>query len=140
MRVVLTKNLHNALHGTPCTFTPQDAETYNEVTETNLKSIDLDVDVAFIHDPQPAGLIRARDSHQAKWMWRCHIDVSSPAPGAWEFIAPMVKRYDLGVFSAPQFSRALDYPQVLISPSIDPLATSDLNISWLSPPACTWPD
>ena len=122
---VLTKNLHNALHGRPVSFGAPDAGTYNEVCAENLKYLDLDVDIAFIHDPQPAGLVRSRDSHSAKWIWRCHIDVSAPAPGAWEFIAPMVERYDLSVFSAPQFARALDMPQVLISPSIDPL--SDKN-------------
>ena len=122
---VLTKNLHNALHGRPVSFGARDAATYNEVCTENLNSLDLDVDIAFIHDPQPAGLIRSRDSHSAKWIWRCHIDVSAPAPGAWEFIAPMIERYDLSVFSAPQFARALEMPQVLISPSIDPL--SDKN-------------
>ena len=122
---VLTKNLHNALHGRPVSFGARDAGTYDEVCTENLKSLDLDVDLAFIHDPQPAGLVRSRDSHSAKWIWRCHIDVSAPAPGAWEFIAPMVERYDLSVFSAPQFARSLDMPQALISPSIDPL--SDKN-------------
>lgn len=124
----LTKNLHNALHGMPVSFTAQDSATYSKVTDENLKSIDLDVDVAFIHDPQPAGLIRARDSNGAKWIWRCHIDVSAPAPGAWEFIAPMVQRYDLTVFSAPQFGRPLKNPQLLISPSIDPLSDKNREI------------
>ena len=124
----LTKNLHNALHGMPVSFTAQDSATYSEVTDENLKSMDLDVDVAFIHDPQPAGLIRARDTNGAKWIWRCHIDVSAPAPGAWEFIAPMVQRYDLTVFSAPQFGRSLKNPQLLISPSIDPLSDKNREI------------
>ncbi|HEV2171614.1 MAG TPA: glycosyltransferase [Candidatus Binatus sp.] len=122
---VLTKNLHNALHGAPINFTPADRQVFNEITEKNLKTLDLEVDVRFIHDPQPAGLIRARDGGDGKWMWRCHIDVSAPAPGAWEFIAPMVERYDLSVFSAPQFARTLQMPQVQIAPSIDPL--SDKN-------------
>lgn len=123
---VLTKKLHNALHGAPIAFTPADRQVFNEVTETNLASIDLDADIRFIHDPQPAGLIRARDGRSdGNWMWRCHIDVSTPAPGAWEFIAPMVERYDLSVFSAPQFARTLPIPQILIAPSIDPL--SDKN-------------
>jgi trehalose synthase len=122
---VLTKKLHNALHGAPITFTPADRQIFNEVTEANLATLDLDADVRFIHDPQPAGLIRARDGRDGNWMWRCHIDVSAPAPGAWEFIAPMVERYDLSVFSAPQFARTLPIPQILIAPSIDPL--SDKN-------------
>jgi len=121
----LTKNLHNALHGKPISFGPEDREIYNDVTRDNLESLDLDGDFIFIHDPQPAGLVRAREQRGGKWIWRCHIDVSAPAPGAWEFIAPMVQHYDISVFSAPRFSRALAIPEVLISPSIDPL--SDKN-------------
>ena len=121
----LTKRMHNALHGKPDTFTAQDHEIFNHATETNLASLDLNSDIVFIHDPQPAGLIRARRDLGNKWIWRCHIDVSAPAPGAWEFIAPIVEKYDLTVFSAPQFSRELPIPEVLIAPSIDPL--SDKN-------------
>ncbi|MGD0074750.1 MAG: glycosyltransferase [Candidatus Binataceae bacterium] len=127
---VLTKNLHNALHGKPYTFTAVDHETFSSTTRENLKQLDLDADVVFIHDPQPAGLIRAREAGSARgWIWRCHIDVSAPAPGAWEFIAPMVERYDLSVFSAPQFARGLAIPQVLIAPSIDPLSDKNREMS-----------
>ncbi len=125
----LTKNLHNALHGAPINFTPADRQIFNEVTEMNLASLDLEADVKFIHDPQPVGLIRARDGRDGNWMWRCHIDVSAPAPGAWEFIAPLVERYDLSVFSAPQFARPIQIPQVLIAPSIDPLSDKNRELS-----------
>ncbi len=125
----LTKHLHNALHGTPHQFTAADAGIYNNVTAHNLRTLNLDADLMFIHDPQPAGLIRARDDIGGKWLWRCHIDVSAPAPGAWEFIAPLVQRYDLSVFSAPQFARSMDLPQVLIAPSIDPLSDKNRPLS-----------
>ncbi len=121
----LTKRMHNALHGKPDVFTAQDHEIYNRATEDNLGALNLGSDIVFIHDPQPAGLIRAKRDLGNKWIWRCHIDVSAPAPGAWEFIAPTVEKYDLTVFSAPQFSRELPIPEVLIAPSIDPL--SDKN-------------
>lgn len=121
----LTKRLHNALHGKHDIFSAQDREIFNHATEQNLASLDLGADIVFIHDPQPAGLIRAKRDLSNKWIWRCHIDVSAPAPGAWEFIAPTVEKYDLSVFSAPQFSRVLPIPEVLIAPSIDPL--SDKN-------------
>jgi trehalose synthase len=41
------------------------------------------------------------------------------------FLKPFIERYDSIVFSAPAFARELSTPQVLISPSIDPL--SDKN-------------
>jgi trehalose synthase len=126
---VLTKNLHNALHGASLTFGPAEREVFNEVTRHNLETMDLQADVVFIHDPQPAGLIRARDQHGGKWIWRCHIDVSAPAAGAWDFIAPFVQHYDMSVFSAPQFARGLDIPQVLIAPSIDPLSDKNRELS-----------
>jgi len=125
---VLTKNLHNALHGKPHTFTTADQEVYNAATRQNLEHLNLDADIVFIHDPQPAGLIRARHAGQG-WIWRCHIDVSAPALGAWEFIAPTVERYDLSVFSAPQFARGLPMPQVLIAPSIDPFSDKNRELS-----------
>ena len=125
----LTKDLHNALHGKPVAFTSEQREIYNAITGSNLARIPLDVDIAFIHDPQPAGLVRAREKYNSKWIWRCHIDVSAPAPGSWEFIAPLVERYDLSVFSAPQFARPLKMPQVLIAPSIDPLSDKNRELT-----------
>ncbi len=125
----LTKRLHNALHGTPVRFAPRDYELYREVTEANLRALKLGADIHFIHDPQPAGLVWSREQLGGKWIWRCHIDVSAPAAGAWEFIAPMVERYDLSVFSAPQFARQLPIPQALIAPSIDPLSEKNRELA-----------
>jgi trehalose synthase len=39
--------------------------------EDNLKNLDLEADVRFIHDPQPAGLIRSRKDAVPGWIWRC---------------------------------------------------------------------
>ncbi len=124
----LTKNLHNALHGQVVNFTAADFATYDRVTARNVERLDLDADFVFIHDPQPAGLVKIRNGQGGKWLWRCHIDVSAPAPGSWEFIAPMVEKFDLSVFSAPQFARPLKMPQVLIAPSIDPLSDKNRDL------------
>ncbi len=125
----LTKHLHNALHGTPHVFTAADQGVFDLTTKSNLERLNLNGDIMFIHDPQPAGLVRNRAAIGGKWIWRCHIDLSAPAPGAWEFIEPMVRQFDLSVFSAPQFTRALPIPQILISPSIDPLADKNRELS-----------
>jgi trehalose synthase len=125
----LTKHLHNALHGTPHVFTAEDQGVFDLTTASNLERLNLKGDIMFIHDPQPAGLVRNRAAIGGKWIWRCHIDLSAPAPGAWEFIEPMVRQFDLSVFSAPQFTRALPIPQILISPSIDPLADKNRELS-----------
>jgi trehalose synthase len=123
----VTKTIHNALHGQPLALSEHDIAVYEEATEQNLASLALSDDLVFIHDPQPAGLIRAR-AQGSRWIWRCHIDLSAPSPPVWEFLRPLVERYDAAVFSAPQFSRTLPIDQVLIAPSIDPLADKNREL------------
>ncbi len=122
-----TKKLHNALHGARVAMTPEDAELFRATTEANLGRLPLGDDLVFIHDPQPVQLVQAR-CPGSKWVWRCHIDLSTPAPGAWEFLQPWVERYEAAVFSAPQFARTLPIDQVLIAPSIDPLADKNKEL------------
>ena len=104
----VTKRLHNALHGAPETFTPDDAKVLRETTEDNLHTLKMSDDLVFIHDPQPVQLVETRRPG-SRWIWRCHIDLSAPAAGAWDMIRPWVERYDAAIFSAPQFSRALPF-------------------------------
>jgi trehalose synthase len=121
----VTKRFHNALHGKPEVFTPRDYEVFRATTKQNLDAMDLDADILFIHDPQPVGLIAARSAQRGRWVWRCHIDLSAPQSDVWGFLADYVAHYDATVFSAPQFGRNLQQPQVMVAPSIDPL--SDKN-------------
>jgi len=79
-------------------------------------------DFVVIHDPQPAALIEARKEGPGRWIWRCHIDLSNPHPGVWEFLRPMVERYDAAIVSAPAFAQRLSVPQYLFYPCIDPLS------------------
>src|SRR5207302_6394382 len=102
---------------------------YWETQEANLAILDLGADILFIHDPQPAGLIRKKAELGNRWLWRCHIDVSLPNPNVWGFLKPLVEGYDASVFSAPRFSQDLTIPQFLISPSIDPLSDKNKDLS-----------
>jgi trehalose synthase len=120
----VTKAFHNALHGGAETITEAMLDTYRETTAQNLESVAITGDVIVVHDPQPAGLIEQRGDDR-RWIWRCHIDVSTPDPRVWEFLKPYVDRYDSSVFSMPEFSQQLQIPQFMITPSIDPL--SDKN-------------
>ncbi len=121
----VTKRMHNALHGRVEAFSAHDYEVFCETTRRNLAEMDLEADILFIHDPQPAGLIEARRPERGRWAWRCHIDLSAPQSDVWDFLSAYVSRYEASVFSAPQFACNLDLPQVMITPSIDPL--SDKN-------------
>lgn len=125
----VTKKIHNALHGAPQGLEESEYEIFLDVQEENLKAMRFDGDVIFIHDPQPVGLVKARKSLGNRWIWRCHVDVSSPHPGVWNFLKAYVEQYDKSVFSAPLFSQKLSIPQALICPSIDPLSEKNREMS-----------
>jgi trehalose synthase len=119
-----TKSFHNSLQGTKQRLTKEMFDAYIECNRENAKRLNLDAAVALIHDPQPAPLIDHRPSG-SKWIWRCHIDLSTPQRSVWQFLRPYVIRYDAAVFSLPKFAQRLPIPQFLVYPSIDPL--SDKN-------------
>ena len=121
----VTKKIHNALHGEKTSLTPRMKEIFLEVNRENLRNTNLDQDVVVIHDPQAIVYIEMRDRTQAKWVWRCHIDISHPDEEVWEFLKGYVEQYDAALFSSPRFSKRLPIPQFLFFPSIDPL--SDKN-------------
>jgi len=123
-----TKSFHNALQGTKQRFTPDMLEAYLECNRENIKRLNLDADVAMIHDPQPAALIDARP-REAVWIWRCHIDLSTPQRSVWQFLRPFVVRYQAAVFSLPKFTQRLPIPQFLVYPSIDPLSDKNRELS-----------
>jgi trehalose synthase len=125
----VTKKFHNALHGDPQSVTPKDFQVYEDTVDENLSRMSLEEDFVFIHDPQPAALVKKRRALKNHWMWRCHIDLSRPSASVWEFLKPYVDQYDACVFSAPSFAQKLSVPQMLIAPSIDPLSDKNRDLS-----------
>ena len=121
----VTKKLHNALHGRKENISSEDFSLFLEVNKKNIEELKFQGDIIFVHDPQPVALIAEKKELGGKWIWRCHIDVSNPDKGAWEFVRNFVIEYDAAVFSSPNFTQQLPIRQFLISPSIDPL--SDKN-------------
>jgi trehalose synthase len=122
----ITKDMHNGLQGDKETFTDRDFQKYLEVNEKNAKMLDLgDADVVVIHDPQPLAIKHFYNNGKAKWVWRCHIDMSRPELYLWKFLRKYIVEYDASIFSIAKFSKTLRHPQYLIAPSIDPL--SDKN-------------
>ncbi len=127
----VTKEFHNALHGKAQLITEEMYDIYEHYTNLNLELTPLIGDVIFVHDPQPAGLIKAklRDEDHRYWIWRCHIDVSNPDRQVWRFLKKYVERYDSAIFSMPSFAQMLSIPQFLIAPSIDPLSKKNIELS-----------
>ncbi len=123
-----TKRIHNTLQGADQPFTPSMRESYLEASRQASRTLDLGADLVMIHDPQPAPLIEARQPG-GRWLWRCHIDLSTPQRSTWSFLEPLVRRYDGAVFHLPAFARRLPIPCYLIHPSIDPLADKNRDLA-----------
>lgn len=121
----VTKAFHNALHGNAEEITDDMLEIYRANTAMNLRDMNFTGDIIWIHDPQPAGLILRKKEIGRHWVWRCHIDVSTPDPRVWNFLKPYVEQYDASIFSMPDFAQHLSVPQFMVAPSVDPL--SDKN-------------
>lgn len=123
----VTKTFHNALHGAKEEITPEMMEVFSATTEANLKQMHFGSDVIWVHDPQPVGLVRSGAGR--RWVWRCHIDVSSPDRRVWDYLEPSIAMYDAAVFSMPDFAQLLPIPQYMVAPSIDPLAEKNRELS-----------
>ncbi len=123
----VTKAFHNALHGTPSLITPEMLAIYEETNRRNAAEMDLSADFVFIHDPQPAMLVDFRKG--GYWIWRCHIDISSPYAGVWPYLAGFVRKYDAAVVHMPEYARPdLGITQHIIPPSIDPLSEKNIDL------------
>ncbi len=122
----VTKAIHNALHGVPAEVTGEMVQVFEEVTAKNLGLVRRDADFVTIHDPQPVGLVRARDRGRARWLWRCHIDLSDADPRVWALLRDDVERFDAAVFHLADYAQALSIPQFMIMPAID--AFSEKNV------------
>lgn len=125
----ITKKLHNALHGVDVNITRDELDYFVNVNRENANEVLRDVDIHFIHDPQPIALVEEKARAGRKWIWRCHIDFTDPKKDVWEFLKTYIEGYDCAVFSAPAFSRPLVIRQVLVSPSIDPLSDKNKELS-----------
>lgn len=124
----VTKGFHNALHGAPYEVRWHAFEIFQAYQKQNLNQLRFDEDFLVIHDPQPIGLVQARDERPAHWIWRCHIDVSKAHPLVWDFLLQYVRRYDAVLISSPAFTRPLPIPQYLWYPSIDPLSQKNQEL------------
>ncbi|MFC1509966.1 glycosyltransferase [Candidatus Omnitrophota bacterium] len=126
----VTKSMHNALHGKEAFITDKMWEVFNDVSLENIREMNLYGDIMFIHDPQPIQLVKKRSKMKnSKWIWRCHVDVSSPDKKVWRFLESFVNKYDTAIFSSAAFSHTMKTRQVLISPSIDPFSDKNRELS-----------
>lgn len=125
----VTKKIHNALQGAPVEMSEEEWQLYLEVNEEFAAYTHIGHDCVFVHDPQPLPLIRFFQKRQP-WIWRCHIDISSPDKSVWDFLQKYLLRYDVIIVSSDIYKKSgLPVEQRVISPAIDPLSLKNREMS-----------
>jgi trehalose synthase len=128
----VTKAFHNGLQGMEIPLTDDMKQIWLRYNEDNARNFEGEYDYVIVHDPQPAGLLHYHGHEGSQhWIWRCHIDTSTPNPDYWNFIAPFISTYDAGVFTARQYvGPGLNLPHLaFIAPTIDPLSPKNRHTS-----------
>jgi trehalose synthase len=127
----VTKTIHNALQGSPQGLGHEQRELFHRYQELNAREFDDDYDFVVVHDPQPIGMIDHFSDSRAHWVWRGHIDFSTPNHSVFDFLLPSIRRYDAAIFHMREYvPKADDLPPCYIwPPAIDPLAPKNMALS-----------
>ena len=127
----VTKTIHNALQGSPHGLTPDQEEVYRRFNELNAAEFEDVYDYVIVHDPQPAALVTLFPESQAQWIWRCHIDLSTPNESVLAFLAPSLVEYDATIFHRQAYVPPIEGlpPAYIWPPAIDPLTPKNMALS-----------
>ncbi len=125
-----TKVMHNALQGNPQDLDDEQWETWLRYNEINAAELARDWDVCIVHDPQPAAIASLVTDKARHWVWRCHIDLSTPNPATLARLLPYLEPYERAVFHMPEYvPSAVDGRAHIMPPAIDPLAPKNMAFS-----------
>jgi trehalose synthase len=128
-----TKLLHNSLQGAEETLSDEQWEIFDEINQINADGLQGEWDVVIVHDPQPIGLLRGAKAKGESWVWRCHIDLSTPNPAPIERLLPMIEEYDASVWHMEKYvpnGMGKHREDVrIVPPAIDPLSPKNMAFS-----------
>jgi trehalose synthase len=128
----VTKSFHNGLQGAPVELTGKVRSTYEDVNRRNAAQLSGNYDFVVIHDPQPCAMRAwtATDGEAAtRWIWRCHIDTSTPDRALYDYLLPFIRRYDRAIYTMADYAPdGLGIPLEVVPPAIDPLAPKNMTL------------
>ena len=125
-----TKLLHNALQGHPDDLTEDQWATWKQYNEMNARELSSDWDVIIVHDPQPAAIHSLVPEKARHWVWRCHIDLSTPNEATMAHLKPYLETYPMSVFHMASYvPSGMDGSVNIVPPAIDPLAPKNMALS-----------
>ena len=81
--------------------------------------------------PSLRAMIQFYPNKNNKWIWRCHVDLSTPNLAVWGFLEPYISRYDAAVFTAKEYVvPSLTVKTLSIRPpSINPLSDKNRDLT-----------
>jgi trehalose synthase len=127
-----TKLMHNALQGNPQDLSDEEWATWLRYNEMNAEMLSEGWDVVIVHDPQPAAVRDLVPDKADHWVWRCHIDLSTPNESTIGRLLPYLQNYDASLYHMQQYvPNGLDgNGRVYICPpAIDPLSPKNMALS-----------
>jgi len=125
-----TKVMHNALQGNPQDLSEEQWRTWQDYNGINAREMSEGWDVCIVHDPQPAAIPSLVPEKARRWVWRCHIDLSTPNPDTLNRLIPYLEPYPSAVFHTEKYVPSdMDGRGQIIPPAIDPLAPKNMAFS-----------
>jgi trehalose synthase len=125
-----TKLMHNALQGAPQDLDEEQWATWRRYGEMNARELSRGWDVCIVHDPQPAALFHLVPDKAKGWIWRCHIDLSTPNPETIAKLLPYIRDYPASLFHMADYVPAgMDDHVHIVAPAIDPLTPKNMALS-----------
>lgn len=143
----VTKKIHNALQGDGrLRLSAREKGLYEETALENVRFTSLEsYDCVVVHDPQPLPLVshyprklpwmfkpfpvilglKAVQRRQP-WVWRCHVDMSSPNRQVRSYLRRHISKYDAIVASMGKYRTGVRKPHFVIRPAIDPLSPKNI--------------
>jgi trehalose synthase len=130
----VTKLMHNSLQGADQVISDEEWITYERYNRINALELSDGWDVIIVHDPQPAAVRQHVPEKARKWVWRCHIDLSTPNPETIQRMVPLVHAYDDAVFHLQEYVPAalnggIGQKIHICPPAIDPLSPKNMALS-----------
>jgi trehalose synthase len=127
----VTKAIHNALQGNPRGLSQEEQAIFRRYNQGNAEALSGEFDFVIVHDAQPAAMIEYAREAGRRWIWRCHIDLSTPNREVLDFLHPWLASYDATVFHRQAYVPSSDsLPAAYIwPPAIDPLAPKNMALS-----------
>lgn len=131
----VTKAMHNGLQGMDVAWTDRMEQLYLDTLRQLAPTLVDSWDFVVVHDPQPAALLTYLQEtgrfDEARWVWRCHIDLSAVNERVWEFLRPHVERYAATIWTMAEYVPATLSSQrrvAVFPPGIDPLAGKNIEL------------